>query len=97
MRKSIKVISIGMVGVFVAALTSVVLLTANRSEVRAQAPLAPCTCSRATSVVGTDEVSTVPGQFQARFGMVHCQCGVATCVSQIPFASGGVHQLACVK
>src|SRR3981081_938125 len=97
MRSSTKVISIGVTGILISALRSVALLTTHGSEVRAQTPPAPCACSRATAVVGTDEVSNVPGQFQARFGIIHCQCGPATCVSQIPFASGGVHQLFCVK
>ena len=97
MRKSTKVVSIGVAGLFVAAGLCLSLLTLNGAHVSAQTPPAPCACSRATAVVGTDEGSSVPGQFQARFGIVHCQCGAATCVSQIPFASGGLHQLACVK
>lgn len=97
MRKSVKVVSIGVAGLFVVAGLSLALLTLNGAHVSAQTPPAPCACSRATAVVGTDEVSSVPGHFQARFGIVHCQCGAATCVSQIPFASGGLHQSACVK
>ena len=97
MRSSTKIISIGVTGILVATVASVALLTTHGSEVRAQAPLAPCVCSRATPVVGTDEVAGVPGPLQARFGMVHCQCGAATCVSQIPFGSAGPGQLYCVK
>jgi hypothetical protein len=97
MRNSTKVVSITLAGTFIAAAASIALLAMNGSEVKAQTPPAPCACSRATAVVGIDEVSNVPGQFQARFGIIHCQCGSATCVSQIPFASGGVHQLMCVK
>jgi hypothetical protein len=97
MRKSTKAVSIGVAGLFVAAGLSLALLTLDGAHVSAQTSPAPCACSRATAVVGADEVSGVPGQFQARFGIVHCQCGAATCVSQIPFASGGVHQLACVR
>src|SRR5262245_43760832 len=97
MVTSTRVLSIVVTGLLFAAVLSVVLLTLNGSSVVAQTPPVPCACSRATAVIGTDEVSGVPGQFQARFGIVHCQCGTATCVSQIPYASGGVHQLACVR
>jgi hypothetical protein len=97
MRSSTKVISIAVTGILVAAVASVALLTTNGSEVKAQTPPAPCACSRATAVVGTDEVTGVPGPLQARFGIVHCQCGFATCVSQIPFGSTGPAQLYCVK
>ena len=82
---------------FIAAAAAGALLAVNGSEVKAQTPPAPCACSRATAIVGVDEVTNVPGQFQARYGMIHCQCGTATCVSQIPFATGGPHQLVCVK
>ena len=97
MRNPTRVISIVVLGIVVTAVVGAVLPTVNGAEVKAQTPPAPCACSRATAVAGADEVSATPGQFQARFGIVHCQCGAATCVSQIPFASGGVHQLACVK
>ncbi len=95
MRNPTKVLSIGIPGILLAALASVAWLTTD--GVRAQTPPAPCACSRATSIAGTDEVSAAQGQFLARFGVVHCQCGAATCVSQIPLVAGGVHQLACVK
>ena len=97
MRSSTKVISLVITGMLVTGAASVALLTGNAAEVRAQTPPAPCACSRATAVVGTDEVTNVPGPLQARFGVVHCQCGIATCVSQIPFGSVGVPQLYCVK
>jgi|SRR5688572_8275258 hypothetical protein len=97
MSKSTKVISTAVAGLMIAAGTSFALLFLNRSNVSAQTPPAPCACSRATSIAGTDEVSAAQGQFLARFGVVHCQCGAATCVSQIPLVAGGVHQLACVK
>jgi hypothetical protein len=97
MVTSRRVVTVVVTGLFVAVVVSVILLTLDGGAAVAQNPPVPCACSRATAVIGTDEVSSVPGQFQARFGIVHCQCGAATCVSQIPFASGGVHQLACVK
>ena len=97
MRKPMKAFVIGVTGLFVGAVLSLALFTLNGAAVSAQTPPAPCACSRATAVVGIDEISSAAGQFQPRFGIVHCQCGAATCVSQIPFASGGVHQLACVK
>jgi hypothetical protein len=97
MRKSTKLVSLTLTGVVAAAGIGLALFTADGSEVQAQTPPAPCACSRATAVVAADEATPVPGQFYARFGMVHCQCGSATCVSQIPYGSGGVHQLACVK
>jgi len=97
MVTSTRVVSIVITALFFAVVVSVVLLALDGGAVVAQTPPVPCACSRATAVIGADEISNVPGQFQARFGIVHCQCGAATCVSQIPFASGGVHQLACVK
>ena len=95
MRLSLRLVSFIAAGVLATAGLS--LLAGSGSRVSAQTPPAPCACSRATAVVGTDEVINVPGQIFARFGIVHCQCGAATCVSQIPFAAGGVHQLYCVK
>ena len=97
MSKSTRVVSIIVSGLIIALAMSFTLLTLNRSNVSAQTPPAPCACSRATSIVGMEEVSAASSQFQARFGVVHCQCGAATCVSQIPYGAGGVHQLACVK
>src|SRR5215470_17485025 len=97
MRSSTKIIPIVLTGMLIAAAASIVLLTTEGAEVRAQTPPAPCVCSRATPVLGTDEVTGVPGPLQARFGVVHCQCGIATCVSQIPFGSVGVPQLYCLK
>jgi len=81
----------------VLAAGGIALWAGSGSRVSAQTPPAPCACSRATAVIGTDELINVPGPIQARFGIIHCQCGPATCVSQIPFAAGGVHQLYCVK
>ena len=73
------------------------LMRTTGAEVRAQTPPAPCVCSRATAILGADEVSTGPGPRQPRFGVVHCQCGLATCVSQVSYASVGTPQLFCVK
>jgi uncharacterized membrane protein YuzA (DUF378 family) len=42
-------------------------------------------------------VSLVPGQLTPRFGIIHCQCGAATCVSQVAYGSVGLPQLYCVK
>lgn len=97
MRKPTTAVAIFAAGVFAAVVTSVALLTTNAAEVKAQTPPAPCACSRATAVMGTDEVTGVPGPLQSRFGIIHCQCGAATCVTQIPFASVGAPQLFCVK
>ena len=97
MLKSTKVVSIAFSAVLLAAGASVALLATNGSEVRAQTPPAPCACSRATPLVGTDEVSAIPGQLQPRYGIIHCQCGAATCVSQVPYATVGIPQLYCVK
>ena len=95
MRQHLRFMAVAAAGATVAA--AIVLITANGSRAAAQTPPAPCVCSRATPIVGTDELLNVPGQIQARFGVVHCQCGAATCVSQIPFAAGIAHQLYCVK
>jgi len=93
-----KVVSVGILGALSAAAIGIALFATGHSSVNAQTPPAPCACSRATAIVGTDEVANVvPGPLQARFGVVHCQCGAATCVSQIPFGSVGVSQLYCVK
>ena len=73
------------------------LVTTRGTEVRAQTPPAPCECSRMTPIVRSDEIATTPGPLQPRFGIVHCQCGAATCVSQVSYASVGVPQLFCVK
>ena len=97
MHKPTKLLSFTLTGVVTAAGLGLALLTFNGPEVKAQTPPAPCACSRATAIVAADEGTPVPGQFHARFGMVHCQCGTATCVSQIPYGSGGAHQLVCVK
>ena len=97
MRKSTRIVSITVAGLFAATAAGIAWLAINGSHVSAQTPPAPCACSRATAIVGTDEVTAVPGQLQPRFGITHCQCGAATCVSQIPFGSMGVPQLFCVK
>jgi hypothetical protein len=97
MRKSIKVMSIGISGILLAAGAAVALLVTNGSEVRAQTPLAPCACSRATPLVGVDDVTSIPGQLQPRYGIIHCQCGAATCVSQVPYGTIGIPQLQCIK
>ena len=95
MRRSLRFVSFMAAGVLATA--GLFLLAGGGSRVSAQTTPAPCACSRATAVIGTDELINVPGPIQARFGIIHCQCGPATCVSQIPFAAGGVHQLVCVK
>ena len=97
MRKSTKVVSIGVAGVFVAAGLCLALLTLNGAHVSAQTPPAPCACSRATPVIVADDVTAVPGQLQPRYGIIHCQCGAATCVSQVAYGSVGIPQLYCVK
>ena len=97
MRNTVRVVSIGVLGILVAAVTGGVLLAMHGSEVKAQTPPAPCACSRATPIIGTDEVSAIPGQLQARYGITHCQCGAATCVSQVAYGSAGIPQLFCVK
>jgi len=90
-------ILLGMLGLAVVGAAAVVLVSGGGTEVRAQTPPAPCACSRATAVIAADEATPVPGQIFPRYGMIHCQCGTATCVSQIPYGSAGTHQLACVK
>ena len=80
-----------------AATAAAFVLAPDRFGAQAQAPLAPCTCSRSTPILGTDEVSAVPGQLQPRFGVTHCQCGGSTCVSQVAYGSIGTSQLFCVK
>jgi len=97
MRNTTKVVSFGILGIFVAAVIGGATLAMHWSEVKAQTPPAPCACSRATPIIGTDEVSAIPGQLQARYGITHCQCGAATCVSQVAYGSVGIPQLFCVK
>jgi hypothetical protein len=99
MRKSFRIVSIGISGLLLAAAASVALLATSGSRVQAQAAPAPapCACSRSTPIIGADEVSLVPGQLTPRYGIIHCQCGVATCVSQVAYGSVGLPQLYCVK
>ena len=93
---STRMIAIVVSGVLLAAAAGVALLAANGSHAQASSP-GGCSCSRSTPIAGTDEVSAVPGQLQPRFGITHCQCGVATCVSLVAYGSVGVPQLFCVK
>lgn len=97
MHKTAKVTSIGVLGALVVAALAVGLLGTNGSEVKAQTPPAPCACSRSTPITGADDVTAVPGQLQPRYGITHCQCGAATCVSQVAYGSVGIPQLFCVK
>jgi len=97
MRKPARLIFIGTLGTVAAAVTGIAVLIAHGAEVTAQTPPAPCVCSRATPVVGVDEVTSVPGQLQPRYGIAHCQCGAATCVTQVSYGSMGIPQLFCVK
>ena len=97
MRKSTKVVSIAISGILLAAAASVALLATDGSRVQAQTPPAPCACSRSTPIIGADELTTVPGQLAPRYGIIHCQCGAATCVSQVAYGSVGLPQLYCVK
>ena len=97
MRKSARALAITVSGVLLAAAASVALLATEGSRVQAQTPPAPCACSRSTPIIGADEVSLVPGQMTPRFGIIHCQCGAATCVSQVAYGSVGLPQLYCVK
>lgn len=97
MRRPTRHVFIGILGSLAAAAAGIALLIANGSEVKAQTPPAPCVCSRATPIVGSDEVSSIPGQLQPRYGITHCQCGAATCVSQVAYGSMGIPQLFCVK
>lgn len=97
MRKPARALAITVSGVLLAAAASVALLATEGSRVQAQTPPAPCACSRSTPIIGADEVSLVPGQLTPRFGIIHCQCGAATCVSQVAYGSVGLPQLYCVK
>lgn len=97
MRKPARALAITVSGVLLAAAASVALLATEGSRVQAQTPPTPCACSRSTPIIGADEVSLVPGQLTPRFGIIHCQCGAATCVSQLAYGSVGLPQLYCVK
>jgi hypothetical protein len=97
MPKSARIVAIGVSGIVLAAAASFALLAADASRVQAQTPPAPCSCSRTTPIVGSDEVTVVPGQLAPRYGITHCQCGAATCVSQVAYGSVGMPQLFCVK
>ena len=97
MRKPARALAITVSGVLLAAAASVALLATEGARVQAQTPPAPCACSRSTPIIGADEVSLVPGQLTPRFGIIHCQCGAATCVSQLAYGSVGLPQLYCVK
>ena len=97
MSKPARALAITVSGVLLAAAASVALLATEGSRVQAQTPPAPCACSRSTPIIGADEVSLVPGQLTPRFGIIHCQCGAATCVSQVAYGSVGLPQLYCVK
>ena len=97
MRRSARVVSFAISGFLLAAAASVALLATDGSRVQAQTPPAPCACSRSTPLVGADDVTAVPGQLAPRYGIIHCQCGAATCVSQVAYGSVGLPQLYCVK
>jgi hypothetical protein len=97
MRKTTRTMFIGIIGIAAAVAAGAALLFTQGAEVRAQTPPAPCACSRATPIVATDDVTAIPGQLQARYGITHCQCGAATCVSQVAYGSAGIPQLFCVK
>ena len=92
-----RLISIGVSFMAVTAVAAGTLFVLRGAEVRAQTPPAPCACSRSTPIFGADEVTSVPGQLQPRYGITHCQCGAATCVSQVAYGSVGIPQLFCVK
>jgi len=95
MRNRAKFLSAGISGAVVAAVASIAWFAVG--GVSAQTPPAPCVCSRATPVAVADDVTAVPGQLQPRYGIIHCQCGTATCVSQVAYGSVGIPQLYCVK
>ena len=95
MHSRAKFLSAGVSAIVVAAFSCVAWLTTEGAN--AQTPPTPCACSRATPVVVADDVTVVPGQLQPRYGMIHCQCGTATCVSQVAYGSVGTPQLYCVK
>src|SRR5262245_37957466 len=97
MRKSARIVSIALSGILLASAAGVALFVPNGSRAQAQAPLAPCMCSRSTPIVGSDDVTAVPGQLAPRYAVIHCQCGAATCVSQVAYGSVGAPQLFCVK
>lgn len=97
MRRSARIVSFAISGFLLAAAASVALLATDGSRVQAQTPPAPCACSRSTPLIGADDVTTVPGQLAPRYGIIHCQCGAATCVSQVAYGSVGLPQLYCVK
>jgi hypothetical protein len=75
----------------------VALWAGSGSRVSAQTPPAPCACSRPTPIFSVDEVNPTPGQLQPRYGVTHCQCGAATCVSQVADGALGIPQLFCGK
>lgn len=97
MPKSISMMTIAVSGVLLAAAAGFALLAPSGSRAQAQTSPAPCACSRSTPLLGADDVSAIPGQLQPRFGITHCQCGAATCVSQVAYGSVGLPQLFCVK
>src|SRR5262245_16117989 len=96
MRTSTRLLSIVLSSLALAAVAAFVVLVPHGVGAQAQTPPAPCACSRSTPIAGADEVSAVPGQLQPRFGITHCTCGAATCVSQVAYGSLGVPQLFCV-
>jgi len=97
MRRPAGILSLVLTAALLAAAASAILLATKGSRAQAQTPLAPCVCSRSTPIVGADEITAVPGQLSPRYGIVHCQCGAATCVSQVAYGSVGLPQLFCVK
>ena len=97
MGKSVRIVSIAVSGILFVSAAGVALFAANGLRAQVPSAPAPCACSRSTPILGTDEVSSVPGQLQPRFGVTHCQCGAATCVSQVAYGSIGTSQLFCVK
>jgi len=97
MRKSARIVSIAVSGILLVSAAGVALFAMNASRAQTPSSPAPCACSRSTPILGADDVTVVPGTAAPRYGVIHCQCGIATCVSQITYGSVGVPQLFCVK
>ena len=91
-----RVVSWGLVAAACAGAALTYSMMTSGAEMRAQVQPAPCACSRVTPL---EEAGTagMPGPAQPRVGVVHCQCGAATCVSQISYAAPAAASLFCVK
>ena len=90
-----RVLLAGAICASVITLAGVTVVLTGTPEVSAQSAPRPCTCSRGTALVGTDEATPIALATYPRSWVFNCQCATLTCVSQLTLK--GDSQLVCVK